>query len=228
MPTTMEYFTSGGRRVTADLFLPKGTGRHPAVLILHGMAGLLPPYRADFESFAAALVEKQIAAVMPHYLEEMDSELGIQAGAAMLDRLPVIRARCSDALRFMRNQSSVNAGRLGVIGFSLGGHLALGLGMSPPTGISLKAVVDFFGPTTAPPLLGSRASLPPVLVQHGTDDAIVPISDSVSLVNELRGLGRTEGVGYEFVSYPGQGHGFTGADLTASRTKTVAFLETIL
>jgi len=70
--------------------------------------------------------------------------------------------------------------------------------------------------------------MPPVLIHHGTTDEIVRIQHSVHLVTELKAAGRTEGVGYEFITYPKQGHGFTGDALTASRTRTVGFLEGIL
>jgi hypothetical protein len=56
----------------------------------------------------------------------------------------------------------------------------------------------------------------------------VPIVNSESLVNELMAVGKTEGLGYEFIKYPGQGHGFKGAALDESRTKTVEFLDGIL
>jgi dienelactone hydrolase len=228
MPATTERFTSHGRPITADVFVPGTPGRSPAVLILHGTFGLLPKYRPDIVSFAEALVERGIAAVMPHYFEGTGTVAGPDALAAMAEHLPAWRATCGDALRFMRGHRAVDAGRLGAIGFSLGGHLALGLGMSPPAGAALKCAVDFFGPTLVPPLQGSMAALPPVQIHHGTADTFVPIASSIHLVSELRAAGRTEGVGYEFLQYPGQGHGFTGADLTTSREKSVEFLAAIL
>lgn len=56
------------------------------MLILHGTYGLLPQYRADIVSFAEALVEQQIAAVIPHYFERTNTEAGLAAFAAMSDR----------------------------------------------------------------------------------------------------------------------------------------------
>ncbi|MEJ7809283.1 MAG: dienelactone hydrolase family protein [Gemmatimonadaceae bacterium] len=228
MPATTERFTSGSSPITADVFMPQGPGRRPAVLILHGTFGLLPQYRADIVSFAEALTDEGIAAVIPHYFEGTKTEAGLDAGLAIPAQLPAWTAACGDALLFTRSHSSVDAGRLGAIGFSLGGHLALTLGMSPPQGASLKGVVDFFAPTVVPPLHGQRAALPPVLIHHGTNDTTVAIESSEQLVRELRAAGRTEGLGYEFIRYPGQGHGFTGSDLAKSRTTTVEFLDRIL
>lgn len=69
MAMTKENFSSGGQPVLLEIFLPAASGKHPAVLILHGSSGPLPPYRADIVSFAEALVAAGIAATMPHYLE---------------------------------------------------------------------------------------------------------------------------------------------------------------
>jgi acetyl esterase/lipase len=100
--------------------------------------------------------------------------------------------------------------------------------MSRTSGPALKAVVDFFGPTRAPQLTGDLSLLPPVLIHHGTNDPIVPMEDSVSLVRDLRAAGKVEGLGYRFVKYAGQGHGFSGADLSASRAATVDFMAAIV
>lgn len=233
LTTREQHFMSGGNSITAEVFLPTGTGRHPAVLILHGMAGLVPEYRADIVSFAEAAVDKGMVAVLPHYSEGLDSEgMDTEARPSTFDAieryLSACRTVCEDALLFMGSHARVNAGQLAAIGFSLGGHLALELGMSPPTGTSLKCVVDFFGPTLAPPLRGNVATLPPVLIHHGTADEMVDIEESVHLENQLKAAGKVKGVGYEFIRYPGQPHGFKGPDLATSRTKTVEFLKGIL
>jgi dienelactone hydrolase len=228
MPAHSEHFTSGDRPIEVEVFVPTASGRRPAVLVLHGLFGLMPQYRPGIVSFAEALANKGIAAAIPHYLERTDTAPGPDAGMVMHKRLPEWKAACGDALVYLRDRFGVDAGRLGALGFSLGGHLALGLGMSPPTGTNPKCVVDFFGPTSDPPLGGDRAALPPVLIHHGTDDKLVPFADSVSLVGELRAAGKTEGLGYQFIPYKGQGHGFTGPDLDRSRTATVEFFAGVL
>jgi carboxymethylenebutenolidase len=228
MSTKIEHFVSGGKPIAAEVFRPATPGRHPAVLILHGSFGLLPQYRADIVSFAEALEAKGTVAVLPHYFERTGTIPGIDATTAIPKHLHDWQATVADALAFTRAHPAVNAGRLGVIGFSLGGHLALHLAMTPVSGTGLKCVVDFFGPTRAPRLHGNRSTLPPVLIHHGMDDLLVDIEDSVDLVSELRAAGKVEGVGYRFSKYPGQGHGFTGPDLKRSRSTTVDFIGAIV
>ena len=117
-----------------------------------------------------------------------------------------------------------------MIGFSLGGHLALDLAMAPRSGTGLKCVVDFFAPTLAPKLLGDRSLLPPVslITVHGTGGPDRADRGVLSLVSDLRAVGKVEGLGYRFEKYPGQGHGFTGADLAGSRATTLEFVSAIV
>ena len=225
MPVQLEHSTVAVGSVPIEVFAPRTSGRHPAVLILHGTFGLVPQYRGDIVSFAEALVAEDMLAVMPHYLDATGTMPGAEATAAIARHIGAWQAAATDALKFMRAHAGANAGRLGVLGFSLGAHLALRLAMSPGAGTGIKCVVDFFGPTRAPELPGDRSALPPVLIHHGTDDRLVPIEDSVSLVAELRAAGKVEGVGYRMETYPGQGHGFTGADLVTSRSSTVEFIS---
>jgi dienelactone hydrolase len=228
MPSTTEHFTSGSLPITVEVFSPLAPGRHPGCLILHGTFGLLPEYRLDIVSFGEALADAGLVAVLPHYFERTGTTPGPAATLAIGKHLPEWLATCSDALLFLRNDARVDSGRLGAIGFSLGGHIVLSLAMAPPGGTTLKAVVDFFGPTLAPRLAGNRAALPPVQIHHGTADTLVLIRESEQLVTELRAAGKVEGLGYEFLRYPGQGHGFKGPDLVTSRSKSVGFVRTAL
>jgi dienelactone hydrolase len=161
--TTNETFLSGGQRVTLEIFLPATSGKHPAMLILHGSSGLQPQYRADIVSFARAFTEAGIAAAMPHYLESTHTDPGKDdVTKLILENRPTWRQACSDALALMANDGRFDVTRLGILGFSLGGNLALSLAMDPPSGTRLKCVVDFFGLTRF--LENHWAKLPPILL----------------------------------------------------------------
>jgi dienelactone hydrolase len=128
-----ERYDSGTEKVPADVFLPDGVGGPvPGVLVIHGSSGLAPQYKADMISFAEALAKNGIGAVLPHYF----AAAKLRADA---DGLPLIgvhyetwKTACEDAVRFIAGDARFDASRLGVLGFSLGGHYALGLAMDPP------------------------------------------------------------------------------------------------
>ncbi len=228
MTVTTDTYTSQGRTIAADVFIPTAAGQRPACLVLHGTFGLLPQYRSDLYSFGEALADAGVLAVMPHYFERTGTVAGPTAALAIAASLSDWVSACADGLVFTGRDVRVDPGRLGVVGFSLGGHIAMTLAMAPPPGVTVKCVVDFFGPTLGPTLFGNRASMPPLQIHHGSDDGTVAIAESEQLVKELRAVGKVEGLGYEFIRYEKQGHGFSGADLTASRASSVAFVTACL
>ena len=126
----------------------------------------------------------------------------------------------------------VDPDRIGVIGYSAGGHLAALLGTRAETRKHIRCVVDMFGPADLRPgqegsrgsslLVGSRlftdderyddaspvvqvtAESPPFLILHGADDKLVPVVQSRRLYRALTDVG----VPAELKVYPGAKHGF--------------------
>jgi len=71
------------------------------------------------------------------------------------------------------------------------------------------------------PLNYVTAAVPPTIIFHGTADPVVPISQSVSLNAALS----TAAVPVGFVTYNGESHGWTGANLTDTYNKAIAFIK---
>jgi dienelactone hydrolase len=202
---TTESFLSGGNPVPTEVLQPPSAGKHRAVLILHGTFGLLPQFRADIVSFAEALVANDIAATIPHYFETTSTEPGLSVlQQENLANLPIWKNACADAYAFMAADGGFDTAHLGVIGFSLGGNLALNLAMAPPPGTTVQCVVDFFGPTTLVPLDDKFARLPLVLIQHGAADTLVPPSESDHLARELVRVGKQKDRDYFLEMHEGK------------------------
>jgi len=100
--------------------------------------------------------------------------------------------------------------------------------MTPPAGVTVRGIVDFFGPTLTVPLPNHWSALPPVLIFHGTDDHLVSITESEYAVNQLAACAKVSGRDSVFTPVRGQGHGFKDPELTQARTGTVAFLTRTL
>ncbi|MEP4648826.1 MAG: prolyl oligopeptidase family serine peptidase, partial [Ilumatobacter sp.] len=65
----------------------------------------------------------------------------------------------------------------------------------------------------------------PLLIFHGTDDPVVPISQSERLVRVVEAAGAP----VEFVVYEGEGHGFRRAEHVEDEyERTAAFLDRVL
>ena len=228
MTTMTENFNTGSATAPIEVFVPDATPAHRAVLVLHGSAGLGREYHDDIASFAEALVAKQIAAAIPHYFAPNPPRQGEDPIASIATHYAAWKGTCVDALTFMGGDPRFDPARLAVVGFSLGGHFALSLGLVARPGVTLRCIVDFFGPTLAPPLQGRFQQMPPVQIHHGDADTTVYPRESEALVAELKKAGKREGTDFVFESYPGQTHRFDSAALAKARAATVEFIDSRL
>lgn len=73
----------------------------------------------------------------------------------------------------------------------------------------------------ASPINFASTAVTPTIIFHGTADDVVPISESVNLKNALI----TAGISFEYYSYNGESHGWTGANLTDTHNKIIAFIK---
>src|SRR4051794_12557816 len=111
---------AGARRVNAFLLVPRGSGRHPAVLFLHGSGG----NREDLLLPAAELATRGAVTMTIS-----------QPNDATSFRPLVVNAR--RALDLLARRPDVDRGELGLVGFSLGAQTAAILAGDEPR---LKAV----------------------------------------------------------------------------------------
>ena len=239
MSVSNENFSTAAGPIPIEVYSPSSGAKHAVVLIFHGTLELDPPFGAAIVSFAEELNKKGIAAAIPRYFKSTKTKPGDEALQGIFTHLPAWKTTCRGALDFIKKDSRFDATRIGLLGFSLGGHLALNLAMDATSAKSVKCVVDFFAPTIQPALDGAWSALPPLLIHHGTADPL-GIDNSTKVVLKLAGVGRTvtpltfgkaapaKVNDDRFIQYPGEGHGFKGTALVSSRETTVQFLETHL
>ena len=91
--------------------------------------------------------------------------------------------RVAKAVEVAREQTDADRGRVALVGFSLGGGLALERAEAS-TG-EIKAAVDFFGYVGSDRIYREVAKLPPTLIFHNPKDKIVSPSYSKKLLEEL-------------------------------------------
>jgi carboxymethylenebutenolidase len=104
------------------------------------------------------------------------------------------------AVRTLLSHDAVDGPRVGLLGFCLGGHLAL-LGGARTQRVG--AVVDFYGLFPDPPVeVGALAA--PLLAIFAQRDAYIPAESVEGLRRELRAAGKHATVSVE----PGVDHGF--------------------
>jgi acetyl esterase/lipase len=203
-----------------DLYRPSGSGPFPAVLLIHGGS-----WQRGSRSEMAKFAERFAAAGYAVY--NVDYRLAPEHRyPAQLDD---VRA-AFEWLHAHARSLSIDPDRIAVMGYSAGAHLALMLGLSDPDGHPRPAaVVAGAAPSdlTAYPhspvlaaLIGGSGDVlpdayaeaspishvspddPPVLLYHGTLDALVDVEQSRQLLAKLR----EEGVPAELLEQPFSGH----------------------
>lgn len=143
------YGKGGDVELKLDLALPKGDGPFPAIVCIHG-GGWRGGQRQDLAKTIETFAGRGYAAATISYR------------LVPTAKFPAQIEDCKAAVRWLRTNADkyhVNPQRIGVMGFSAGGHLSCLLGTSDKNdGLEgaggnaeqssrVQAVVSFFGPT---------------------------------------------------------------------------------
>lgn len=192
--------------------MPESEGLHPAVIALHGSRGIREGWA---EQPASLLAGRGFAVFVVHYFERTGTNWA-DDNTVRQNFLPWMKT-ISDAITFASQQPGVDGSRVALLGFSLGAYLALSVATRDPR---VKAVVEYFGGLPEE-LTHELKPLPPVLVLHGEQDAVVPVTEA----HKLQHLFENTGTTYEIKLYPGAAHGFSGIDLLDAGQRTLAFLK---
>ena len=143
------YTKVNGTELKLDMILPKGKGPHPAVMVIHGGA-----WRGGNK--------KDCMFIMPDFARRGYAAISPQYRFCPKETFPAQVEDVKAAVRWVKahaGEYEIDPERIGAIGFSAGGHLAMMLGLtSPSDGLEgeaaaggpdsrVKAVVNYFGPT---------------------------------------------------------------------------------
>jgi carboxymethylenebutenolidase len=196
-----EHFTSHGREVAVDHYSPPSSGRHPAVIVLHGSGGLHLFFGRGIQAYAEALAASGFESFVVHYYDGTDTFVADddEERAKFFDWVRVV----GDAVTYVESRPTVRPRQVNILGQSLGAYLAVGAAAADPRVAS--AVIVSGG---LEPFLKDRVSrMPPTLVLHGDADDVVPIAEANTLVSFMH----ERHMSVEMHAYPGEGHDFADA-----------------
>ena len=203
LPPRQISYPTGDTSVPGILYLPDDRAACAAVIVFHGSDGFKP----NHEMIARKLAQEGFAALVLTWF----------GGASSRPLWRSVRADdILQAVALLEQQAVVDADRLGLIGFSRGGGLALIMAALIP---QTKAVVNYFGLTAWKAGLEEFGHLPlnesepldfirklrcPVLSFHGERDTVVPVDNTI----ELDTACKKYGVDHRYILYPGVNHSF--------------------
>ncbi|MEM9186439.1 MAG: alpha/beta hydrolase [Planctomycetota bacterium] len=240
------YAGVAGETLRADAYVPRGEGKRPGVLLVHGGAWT-QGRRQAMAGFAERIASRGYTAVTIDYR------------LAPKHKFPAQLEDCRAALVWMQAKQAklkLDTTRIGGLGVSAGGHLVTLLATNPAVGdgdtgeaparlkmaVGLAAPCDFRSlPRDEPGLAywlgGTRAEQPdryrdaspasfvspddpPVLLIHGSKDRLVPVANPRGMFRLLQ----AKGVPSELLVLEGGGHG-APAWRPESLAKMVAFFS---
>jgi len=199
---------AGDGRVTLNRFASGRSGKRPAVLVLHGSRGFdLRPQA--YARYADALTADGIDAYFVRYYTPADEQAfetlhtRERREAYETGRFDAWAARVSSVLTSVLAGADCS-GRIGLLGFSLGGYVAAAAAARDARVSALAVLYGGMPDKIAPQV----KHLPPLIELHGEADRNVPLASGEELVR----LGKSPGAAAEIVRYPGKAHGFDFAD----------------
>jgi dienelactone hydrolase len=217
-----------GKPMTAELYTPAPATTNGLVVIAYGSDGLTDnlsgPWATMIRGYAEALAAKGFIALIPDFLAVTKTP----PGPVVFEMIPRYRddwqGAIADAIDHGSSLSTVDPKRVGLLGFSLGGHLCL------RARAKAKVLVEFFAPVLDG--IGSGGHLTHAQIHHGQADQVpgTGFANAGAIADVLK----HEGTATELFAYPGAGHGFIGPDhdntdaRDLSQARTLTFFETVL
>jgi dipeptidyl aminopeptidase/acylaminoacyl peptidase len=249
-PEPVVFQAEDGTKVHAMWFHARGSGRHPALVYVHGgpRRQMLPAFHPSGYYSNAYILNQRFAARGFDVLA-VNYRSGTGYGAAFRDAPDQARAGASEyrdvlaAGRWLAARDDVDPARIGIWGGSWGGYLvALALARNSDlfaAGVDFHGVHSMLRPVPnslspaaqvaarqlqwdSSPLGAIQGWRSPVLLIHGDDDRNVDFSQSVVLARELT----ARGIPFRELAFPNERHSFlVHAHWLASLRATEAFFE---
>src|SRR5215470_5979924 len=196
-------FPSGSENVSALLYLPAGSGPHPAIVIVHEWWGVNEWIKEQADHWAG---QGYVALAVDLYRGRVATDADM---AHELSRgLPQDRGvrDLVAAVQFLAKRSDVDPKRIGAVGWCMGGGYAAQLAVADP---NLRAVAINYGalPTDKTALSAIHAA---VLGNFGGLDHGIPPDAVNAFAASMKSLGKPVDVKI----YPDAGHAFENPNNT--------------
>jgi carboxymethylenebutenolidase len=197
---TIVQYSSGEVTVHAFVAAPQTKDRRPAIIVVQEWFGLTDHIKDIAKRYAA----EGYVAIAPDLYSRLGHALTSDAGEAgkLMNSL-----KQEDGLKdlnatvgYLKSVPEVDATKIGVTGFCMGGSYAL---MLPCVNADIVAAVPFYGQVPNPDTPLEKLACP-VLYFYGEDDGWITKADVQRLASALKKYQKTG----EIKTYPGAAHAF--------------------
>ena len=149
--------------------------RYPVIVLVHGNFGLSAPFGAQLRDFTKEVADLGYLAALPTYYPDDQPHL---TDTDIAGHLPALTA----AVAHLSGRSDADLTRFALVGFSLGGGVAMSYINASPAG-AVTVFADFYGllppGLLGPPGVGAGvAKFPPTILFHNENDPLVPVAEN--------------------------------------------------
>ena len=223
---SMVSFPSGSETVSGYLAAPGGTGKKPGLVVIHEWWGLNDWVKTKADDFAK---QGYIAIAPDLYRGKVatDGDTAHQLMRGMPDDRSLRDMKA--AVAYLKARPDVDPSKIAVIGWCMGGGLALNLAVAEPT---LAGAVIYYGHLMTEPATIASLRVPLLGNFGGKDQGISP-----SDVKAFEAEAKKDGKSVDFKIYPDAGHAFASskdpsvyraADAADANARADAFLKKVL
>ena len=190
-------YPSGSETVSGYLALPSGSGKHPAIIVIHEWWGLNDWVKQQADKFAG---QGYVALAVDLYRGQ--SAKTPDDAHILMRGLPDDRGLrdLEAAFTYLSSRPDVQAGKIGSIGWCMGGGWSIKLAEDQP---KLAAFVVNYGPLPTDDAIIAKIKAP-MLGNFGADDKGIP----PSAVQAFAAAMKKEGSTPDIKVYDGAGHAF--------------------
>jgi carboxymethylenebutenolidase len=202
MPYEMVSFRANGGHCQGYFAAPDGGGKRPAIIVIQEWWGLVPHIKDVAERF----VREGFIALAPDLYHGKTATEPDEAGKLAMSLQAADAAKDLDgAIEYLVNHEATLGGKVGIVGFCLGGGLSLYEACHNPDKVA--ACVVYYGvlPTGQSDLERLKA---PLLGLYAEKDGYMPPAQVEELKNRLDSLGKEA----EVHVYPNADHAFFNDD----------------
>ncbi len=200
MKDVMVQYPGEGVTVRAYVVGPQTREKRPAVIVVQEWWGL----NEHVKDIARRYAKEGYVTIAPDLYSRLGNKVTKDPNEAgrLMNQLKQEDGLkdLSATVAYLKALPGVDAGRVGVTGFCMGGSYAL---MFPCTNAVIKAAVSFYGQVPNPDTPIQRLACP-VLYIYGEDDGWITKADVQRLGAALKKYGKTG----EIKTYPGAPHAF--------------------
>lgn len=190
-------YKSGDETVKGYLVLPEGSGKHPAIIVIHEWWGLNDWVKEQAQHFAS---EGYVALAVDLYR----GQVGTTPDEAhiLMRGMPDDRALrdLEAAFTYLTSRPDVQANKIGSIGWCMGGGWSIKLAEDQP---KLAAFVVNYGPLPTDPAIIAKINAP-MLGNFGAEDKGIPPESVHTFEAAMKAAGKNP----DLKIYEGAGHAF--------------------